>query len=260
MRLTFLGTGSIIPTPNRFSSAILVEIGNERFLLDCGPGTLEKLRRSNVDPNTIARIFLSHYHIDHMLDLLAIVKLRAFDRYGGPSLNPLLLKVYGPPGLNALVSHLFEKIPQFRYVSENLSCFRYLELKEVTKGLVEEGSKWRITCVPVKHYDGVAYKIEAEGKSVVYSGDTIPDENLVELAKNADVLIHECSFPEEQLLGLHTSEKGLAEVATKTRPRLLIPIHLYPVWEGREDELKMLLNKTFNGNVIVPKDLESYEI
>jgi ribonuclease BN (tRNA processing enzyme) len=260
MRLTFLGTGSIVPTHNRFSSSILVEIRDERMLLDCGPGTLEKLRRIGVDPNAIPRVFLTHYHIDHTLDLLAMVKLRAFDQYGGPSPNPLNLRVYGPPGLNTLVSHLFEKIPQFRYVSENLSCFKYLELKEVTEGLVEDGATWRVTCAPVKHYNGVAYKIEAEGKSVVYSGDTIPDENLIELAKNADVLIHECSFPDEQLLGLHTSEKGLAEVAAKARPRVLIPIHLYPAWEGREDELKMSLTKAFGGDVIVPKDLESYEV
>ncbi|MEM1666261.1 MAG: MBL fold metallo-hydrolase [Nitrososphaerota archaeon] len=260
MRLTFLGTGSIIPTTNRFSSAILLEIGNDRLLLDCGPGTLEKLRRVGVDPNTISRLLLTHYHIDHVLDLPAIVKLRAFDRSGGPSQNPLHLRVYGPLGLNTLIRYLFEEIPQFRYISENLSCLKYIELKEVTKGLVEETSTLRIKCTPVKHYDGVAYRIDAEGKSLVYSGDTVPDENLIEFAKHADVLIHECSFPDEQLLGLHTSEKGLAEVAAKVRPRLLIPVHLYPAWEGREYELKILLTKAFDGSVIVPKDLESYEI
>ncbi len=260
MKLIFLGTGSIIPTTDRFSSAILLEIRNDRLLLDCGPGTLEKLRRVNIDPNTISRVFLTHYHIDHVLDLPAIVKLRAFDRSGGPSPKPLHLKIYGPSGLKTLINYLFEEIPQFRYLSENLSCFRYLELKEVTNGLVEETPTWCITCTSVRHYNGVAYKIEAESKRVVYSGDTIPDENLIELAKNTDVLIHECSFPDEQLLGLHTSEKGLAEVAAKTRPRLLITVHLYPAWEGREEELKVLLAKAFGGSVVIPKDLESYEI
>lgn len=260
MRLTFLGTGSIIPTVDRFSSAILLEIENDRLLLDCGPGTLEKLRMVRVDPNTISRVFLTHYHIDHVLDLPAIVKVRAFDRSGGPSLSPLCLRVYGPPGLNIFVNHLFKEIAQFRYLSENLLCFRYLKLKEVTKGLVDETSTWRVTCTPVKHYGGVAYKIEAENKSIVYSGDTIPDENLIEFAMHVDVLIHECSFPDEQLLGLHTSEKGLAKVAAKVRPRLLIPVHLYPAWEGREEELKTSLTKAFGGSVIVPKDLESYEI
>lgn len=260
MRLTFLGTGSIVPTANRFSAAILLEIRDDRLLLDCGPGTLEKLRRCRIDPNTISRLLLTHYHIDHVLDLPAIVKLRAFNRFGAPSQNPLYIKIYGPPGLNTLMNYLFKEIPQFRYVSESLSCFKYVELKEVTKGLVEETSKWRITCSPVKHYNGVAYKIEAEGKSLVYSGDTVPDENLIEFAKHADVLIHECSFPDEQLLGLHTSEKGLAEVAAKVKPKLLVPIHLYPAWDGREDELKTLLTRTFDGNVIIPKDFESYEI
>ncbi|MEM2910590.1 MAG: MBL fold metallo-hydrolase [Nitrososphaerota archaeon] len=260
MRLTFLGTGSIVPTPDRFSSAILLEIGKGKLLLDCGPGTLEKLRRVSVDPNAISRVFLTHYHVDHVLDLPAMVKLRVFDSSGGPSPSPLRLKVYGPAGLITLARYLFEEIPQFRYISKNLSCLKYLELKEVEEGLVEETDTWRVTCTPVKHYDGVAYRIEAEGKSIVYSGDTVPDENLIELAKGADILIHECSFPDEYLLGLHTSEKGLAELAARIRPRILIPAHLYPIWEGREEELKTILVNAFGGKVIVPKDFESYEV
>ncbi|PUA31903.1 MAG: hypothetical protein B9J98_05270 [Candidatus Terraquivivens tikiterensis] len=260
MKLIFLGTGSIVPTAYRFSSATLIEIGDEKLLFDCGPGTIEKLRKVGVDPNTISRTFLTHYHVDHVLDLIAMVKLRAFDRSGHPSPNPSRLKVYGPVGLKTLASYLFEEIPHFRYISRNLSCYKYLELKEVTEGLVEDAGAWRVMCTPVRHYDGVAYKVEAEGRSIVYSGDTIPDEALVELARGADVLIHECSFPEEHLLGLHTSEKGLAEVAVRARPKILIATHLYPAWEGREDELARFLSKVFDGRVFVPKDFESYEV
>jgi len=91
---------------------------------------------------------------------------------------------------------------------------------------------------PVHHAGGVAYRIEADGKSVTYSGDTAPDDNLIKLAKETDTLVHECSFPSEEfLLGLHTTATELGHLAAKAECKRLVLTHLYPVCETRTAEM-----------------------
>lgn len=260
MRITFLGTGSIIPTPKRYSSSILLELRDERILMDCGPGTVEKLKRIGCNPSTITRILITHYHIDHVLDLLAILKVRRFNPLGGAISEVNRLTVIGPRGLNEFLRFLLHEFPYFRYLSENLHCYENVSILEAWDGLVLDEGKLKIFTKPVKHYNGVAYRIEVDGKSIVYSGDAFPDKNLIDLSKGSDVLIHECSFPSNMLLGLHTSERELIEVLKEAKPKTVFIIHLYPAWEGREDELLSYVSRVFKGNVVIPSDLESFEI
>jgi len=106
----------------------------------------------------------------------------------------------------------------------------------------------------------VAYRLELEGHSIVYSGDTAPDPKLLELARGCDILIHECSFPAERLLGKHTSDKDLIRIAAEVNPKILIVVHLYPEMESRVRELVNGLRKVFDGEVYVPKDLDVIEV
>ncbi|MEM3140593.1 MAG: MBL fold metallo-hydrolase, partial [Nitrososphaerota archaeon] len=96
--------------------------------------------------------------------------------------------------------------------------------------------------------------------SIAYSGDTVYDENIVKLAEDVDVLIHECSFPSEMILGKHSSEKDLLRVVRKAKPKILIVTHLYPAWESREKELEELFSKEPIRRVIIPKDMDIIEV
>lgn len=254
MRLLLLGSGSIVPTPERFASSIFVESGEKKLLLDIGPGTIEKAIRFGADLFSVGYVLITHYHIDHVSDLLPFLKSRAYDRQGGIAKNPLPINVIGPRGLRELVSSLIESNRFFRYLESTMRYSTYTNLIEVTDGVRIEQDGLRIEARSVRHYDGVAYKLFIDGKTVVYSGDTVVDENLIELAKGVDVLIHECSFPSSSLLGLHTDEVGLGNVLERTRPKIVVVTHLYPQWKGREEEIVEALLSRHRCRVVIARD------
>lgn len=260
MRLLVLGSGSIVATQRHAFSGLLVEVDDEPILFDIGPAALYKLIRSGKDPNRIGNLFITHYHLDHVTDLLPFAMSRPFDPVTGDAAEPNPLAIYGPNGLSELLKGLFENIPQFRYMSQTFKCFDYLLLKETMEGVVKETAKWRVTCAPVKHYDGVAYRLDTRLASLAYSGDTVPDENLIKLAHEVDLLIHECSFPEGHLLGLHTTPWDLGKLARRTGAKRLLVTHLYPICEGREKEIIHDIRQNYNGEITLAEDLMSLNV
>ena len=259
MKLIILGAGSIVPTEKRFASGILLNINGYNILLDIGPGCLEKLRRIGINPVDVDILLITHFHVDHVGDMLPMIMARAYDREGNPAKYPKVLTLIGPIGIRNLVSRLVEDISEFRYLSTIMRCYNYLDIKEMWEDMINL-SFIRVKSTPVEHYNGIAYRIEAEGKNIVYSGDTIPDENLINLAKECDLLIHECSFPHERLMGKHTSEKQLIDIIRKSRPKKVVVTHLYPIWNGREEYLANLLQQETGIPVIIGEDMLTIEL
>lgn len=253
-RLIILGAGSIVPTPSRFASSIYLESRGDRLLIDCGPGTLERLRNIGLNPSLIDGVLLTHYHIDHVSDLLPLIKARAYTDEGRPARPPRQIKLIGPKGLRHLLRLLIEDNPYFSYLREAMRYHEYTEVTELGDGEEARIGAIKIRTAEVKHYGGLAYRVELDGKSIAFSGDTIPDDRLVELARHVDVLVHECSFPSDELLGLHTSEEGLASIVERCRPRVLVVTHLYPVWSGRETRIAEAVSSRHRCRVIVASD------
>lgn len=256
LKIIVLGSGSIIPTKNRFSTSFLIEYSMSRILLDIGPGTIEKLRRMHINPNSIDRLFITHFHLDHTLDLPALIKIRMFNELGGPLQNPQILNIYGPTGLSSFIDKLCSHGGVYGYLSEMMGNLDFLRIHEVGEGLVEEAGNLRVYAVSVEHYNGLAYRLELGNVSIAYSGDSMYDEKMINLAEGVDILIHECSFPKELLLGKHTSDEELIEIVRRAKPKLLIVNHLYPAWEGREKELEDKLRKNTGCKACIVKDMD----
>lgn len=257
LKIIVLGSGSIIPTKNRFSTSFLIEYSGGRILLDIGPGTIEKLRRLHIQPNSIDRLFITHFHLDHTLDLPVLIKVRMFNEYGGPNTSPRKLNVYGPIGLKSFIDKLISHEGAYSYLYEMMRNLDYLKISEVGEGCVDESENLRVYSVFVEHFNGVAYRLELDNVSIAYSGDTVYDERMLRLAEGVDILIHECSFPKESILGKHTSDEDLIKIGERTRPKILIVSHLYPVWEGREKQLEDELRKKIGCVVYVVRDMDT---
>lgn len=238
----------------------MIEYSGGKILLDSGPGTIEKLRRRDVNPNSIGKILITHLHIDHVLDLPAMIKIRLFDEFGRPMQNPPKLEVYGPSGLKEFLDKMIHHGGAYSYLSEMMKHSNYLYTYEVEDGSVVESSSLKIYSSSVEHYNSVAYRFEVDGLSLAYSGDTVYDERMINLAKDVDILIHECSFPKEMLLGKHTSDEELVDIVKKSRPKLLLVTHLYPAWEGRERPLEDKLRRETGCRVYVVKDMDIIEV
>ncbi len=249
-----LGAGSILPSERRFSSGILLQYGkSNRILLDIGPGVIEKLRKLKIDLSEIKSVLITHLHVDHILDLPALIKIRAY-------LPRRTLKIYGPRGIGAWLDLILTDQRLFGYLSR-LGCKEFLEVYECWKDARELEPGVKIYTTPVEHFNGIAYRLEFDdGTAITYSGDTSPDPRLVELARGSKVLIHECSFPAEKMRGKHTSDDDLVEIVREVQPEILIIVHLYPEMEPWVDRLRKKLKGVFSGEVYVPEDMSTIEV
>ncbi|GBC71518.1 Ribonuclease Z [Candidatus Calditenuaceae archaeon HR02] len=254
MRLIVLGAGSIVPTPYRFGSGHYVEAGEIKLLLDCGPGVLEKMRSLSLSPFKLTAVLLTHFHIDHVSDIFPLLKLRAFTPEGLPNRSPDELRIFGPRGLKRFLGTLIDNNEFFSYVKTLMRYESYTSLEEVEPWGVYEFGGVRLTSAPAKHDGGVAYRIDFGGVSLVYSGDTAYSEDLVKLAKGVDVLVHECSFPHERIVGQHVSEVELARIVAQVRPETVVVTHLYPIWEGEEHKLVSTLEQSYRCRVVVARN------
>jgi len=191
-------------------------------------------------------IFLTHLHADHVLDYATIVNDRAFT-------TRIPLHVYGPKGLERHTKTLFNEL--FPDLGSILRCFDYLAIKEVSEGSVAEKDDWRVRCVPVKHASGLSYRIDSEGKSLLYSGDTSPCQSLTELGREVDLAVIECSFPDPaSVRGEHLYPESAGRLASKMKAKKVILTHLYPECEGREEEMLRQVKRQFAGEILIAED------
>jgi ribonuclease Z len=256
MRVVIIGSGASWPDSERSSPSQVIVVGNEPLLFDCGPGAGMNLMRAGINPAAISRMFLTHLHMDHCLEFPSIV----FGGYLTGRKDEVYL--YGPPSTVDFCKLLFEKV--YPYAPEIVGRIRKdgwnVAPYEATKGLVYQADSYRVLSVPVEHgIPGIAYRIETGESAVVISGDTRPSKSLIELAKAADLLIHECSFPDDMVelarLTNHSAASEVGEVANQAGVKKVVLTHLFPIWKGREKEMIKSVNGKFGGEVIASHDL-----
>ncbi|SFM28859.1 MBL fold metallo-hydrolase [Methanolobus profundi] len=251
MKITFLGTGTGIPQADRVQSGVLMDTGDSLLLFDCGCGVLGRIFESGYQHKDITGIVLTHLHLDHVGDVLALIKANWL-------IGRTDMKLYGPQGTR----EWFEKtLDVYDYLRDRFT----VDITELSPGdeFTPEGSDCVISCAKTVHTDNsLAYRLEKEGKSVVYTGDTEPCYEVMELAEGVEVLIHECSFPLGFPMTNHTTPDMLS-LMLEEEPLDVKDIyltHLYPHMQGRYREAVDHLRKYFKGNVTIAKDLMEIEI
>jgi len=266
MKITFLGTGSIIPNPHQSRqksySAILIEIDNDKILFDIGPGTLTKLQLLGINTQLYPNyLFISHFHIDHCLDYIALVKSRNFNEITSHVGKGKLIHVFGPPGLKKWNKDIFQQVQKWSYMSKELSFKKITNCKEVKSGLVIKKKNWKVTCCPIDHYGGIAFRVDSNGKSFVYSGDMGYDERICTLGKNADLVAIECSFPNKRSLkGKHLEPGMIGKLAKLGNFKKIALVHMYPLNFGKEKETVKIIHTLSDAQVILPYDFKKIHL
>jgi ribonuclease BN (tRNA processing enzyme) len=182
MEITFLGTGVAIPQKNRVQSGILVRLEEKPLLLDCGSGVLSRFPEAGVSHTEVDTVLLSHLHLDHVADLHPLIKANWLR--GNTS-----MKVYGPEGTEKWFSKV---LGAYEYLQEKVD----VDVIELVPGkeFTPDGFDCEITCTAAAHsVPTLAYRMTGEDGEFVYSGDTEPSREIIELAADADLLIHERS-------------------------------------------------------------------
>jgi ribonuclease BN (tRNA processing enzyme) len=229
VRLTVLGCSGSGPGPTSPASGYLVRADATRLLLDLGNGAFGALQR-HLDPWELDAVALSHLHADHCADMANLVVHRRYHPTPPPTAAPLL--VYAPADAPDRLAAAYAASAEER-ASTDLSDV--LAFRPVADGARVGAVTLRAT--PVEHpVAAYALRVEHDGTSLVYSGDTGPCVRLVELARGADVLLCEASWPHvvpgrwtEPPPGLHLSGRQAGEHAAAAEVGRLLLTHV-PVW------------------------------
>ncbi|MCI6994192.1 ribonuclease Z [uncultured Methanobrevibacter sp.] len=297
MEIIFLGTSSAVHSYNRNHPAIILKAFGETMLFDCGEGTQRQLIFAKVSPMKISKIFLSHYHGDHILGLPGLLQSMNFRG------RETKLTIYGPKGLNTLKNAIFnlgyckidfpiefieigtetiesceEYIIKSQDVNHQVPCLAYT-VKELKKPrfLREKAIELGVPVGPAfgKLHNGEEVEVNGKiikpeqvlgparkGNKVTYSGDTTPCEEMIEFAKDSTLLIHESTYVNEDADkakdNFHSTSSDAARIAKKSNSKQLVLTHFSTRYTSLDDLLKEA--KEIFENTKLAKDFMKIEI
>ncbi|MBT3317296.1 MBL fold metallo-hydrolase [bacterium] len=258
--LLVLGTGGGVPIPGRAPTSNLVTVDGQKILVDLGPGALSRLVSSPHGPDSldeIDTILFTHLHPDHCNDIVHL--LFAMRCPALESKMPLLMM--GPPGLANYMSKLKELYgdwlnPLHRQVviTEFSSDETFiLENGGAVTPFIANHSENRFS----KHNFGYCFS-DKTGSKVVISGDGGPSKTLENVAKGCDLLLIECSTPDELAVDGHMTPARVAGLCNVTRPKKTVLNHFYPA--AAELDLAKLVYDNYDGSVVMANDGDFFTV
>ncbi len=248
MRLTVLGSGMVISGPERATTGFALELANEIIVIDLGFGCFKNLQKAGIDFSKVNKLFITHFeHLDHVNDLPAFLIARKGLVDLGIS-NPVQINIFAGPGFKDFIERLFNAYPTFKDLPFKLS------VSELESFGTKKFLKFILTTKPMKHAkSSIGLKFQAGNKSVVFSGDTEFNENLVGLAKDTDLLVAECTYAAEKPAWNHLNAEQLAKIASRANAKAVLLSHLSP--KAEKANLRALVARDFKGKIFVAKDL-----
>jgi ribonuclease BN (tRNA processing enzyme) len=245
---TVIGAGTILPRLGYGPAAYALRPrpGGPVTLFDCGPGTLRSLPAAGIALLEVERIVLSHFHLDHCLDLFAF----AFARRN-PSLGELrTLEVIGPRGLSRLVEQAEGALTSF--ARDPAAHWREVDPKQLTGVLEREGL--RLSWAATGHTpEALAWRADlADGSSVAYSGDSPEEPRVAELARGVDLFVCECSHADGAGVPGHLTPASAARLARAASCRRLLLTHFYPGLEPEQARERVAAD--FDGEILCARD------
>lgn len=299
MEIIFLGTSSAVHSKERNHPSIALKAFGDVMLFDCGEGTQRQILSTKVSPMKISKIFITHYHGDHILGLPGLLQSMSLHGRETP------LTIYGPKGLKNIKNAIY---------SLGYCAIEYpIEFIEIDSGIIEETEEYVITAQKVKHnVPCLAYSIEEKkkprflrekaielgvpvgpafgrlhngeevevdgkiikpeqvlgeprkGRKITYSGDTRPCEEMISLAKDSTVLIHESTFIEKEKSNAeehaHSTSIDAAYIAKDSNSKELILTHISTRYSKEYEEMMLNEAKEVFENTRMAKDLMEIEL
>jgi ribonuclease BN (tRNA processing enzyme) len=275
-RLILLGTaGGPTPKPNRSAPAHVIVVTGASYVIDCGDGVARQMILANLKLGSIRGVFLTHHHSDHTADYGNLLLLAwasdlstRVDTYGPPPLEKMTRQFLA---LNDVDIHT-------RIADEGRPPLAPLIVAHeiAAGGPVMHDDNVRVTAALVEHppmSPSFAYRFDCPDRSIVISGDTRPSKALVELARGADVLVHEVMHVpsieslissesnartlREHLLASHTTTEQVGRLASEVGVKTLVLSHFVPGgYPFVPDEVWYdAVRPNFQGKLIVGRDL-----
>jgi ribonuclease BN (tRNA processing enzyme) len=216
MRLTILGKSPSWQDSDGACSGYLLEVGGQRLLLDCGNGVFAKLRRLD-DYQRVDAVLISHLHADHLLDLVPFAYALTY----GPQLREARPQLHAPPGAHAALQRLCSAWGSDMLIENAFEIVEYDPAAPLELGAL----RLRFQLVP--HYvPSYAVEVRADGRRLVFSADCGPNDELVELARGANLLLIEATVEEPDLeSNAHLTAEQAGEIGRRAGVERLVVTH-----------------------------------
>ena len=275
MLVTLLGTGCPQCDPDRLGPASLVRAGKRQLLIDVGSGATQRLISAGSSGRSLDAVLLTHLHSDHIVDLFQLVISSWHQGRNRPQ------QVFGPKGTRRFVeglTTLWRPELEQRIAHEMRPSIAALEVEvtEIEPGEILRLDELVVRAVAVDHFpvrEAFGFVIETGSLRAVFSGDTAPCPALVEAAKGAELLVHECFVhgamkPEpgirtqegiDNVARYHTASVDVGEIAAKAGVRCLMLNHFVPT-RFDKDRVLAEVRRAYAGPVLVGEDLMSIDL
>ena len=280
-RIHVLGAGTPTPTPARFGSSYVAEVAGDQIMIDCGPAATHKLVQAGLWPTDIDYLFFTHHHFDHDIDYPCFLLCRWDQSIGKEN----RLQVYGPAptervteGILAEDGGLFAhdwkarvNLPASQRVYVNRGGVLPRDppdvfSKDIGPGKVCSGAGWEVTAAAAEHVqpylDSLAYRIDSAEGSMVFTGDTKPCQSVVDLARDADVMLCMC-WDNQDVMDANgeapgqCGTTGAARMAQEAGVKKLVLVHVGPHLSGHGPMEKGIgdIRKSYDGEIIFSDEL-----
>ena len=246
MKLTIAGSGTAAPERNRVCSGYLAEHRGVRILLDCGAGVVQTMARLGLPWDAVDHLLITHFHPDHTADihmLLFALKHGVTEKRTAP------LTVWAPHGiqerLRAMEAAFGDHVADPGFP---------LLVREVAPGDAFDVAGLGVRATATPHTpESLAYRLHDGPVSLGYTGDTGPSEEVGRFMEGVDVLIAECSLPDDMAIPVHLSPSSLAGLANLAAPGRLVVTHVYPSLEVL-DPVARVRQAGWNGETVRAED------
>jgi ribonuclease BN (tRNA processing enzyme) len=252
IQITVVGSGTVVPSLQRRQSCVVVRAGGQTLVFDLGSGAVRGMLRSGLNPFAVDRIFFTHLHPDHTVD---VVPLLFAINYGAPEKRTLPLHVTGPEPFLGFWESVMEVWG--KWMAGDYATF-VSELPHECPSPIDLAG-CRLSWAEALHRrESIAYRLDTEDGAFVYTGDTEYSRSVVDLARGADTLLIECSFPDDDPVPGHLTPSGVARIASEAGVRRVVLTHIYPA----ADELDLVteVGRGHAGEVVVAEDGLEFEV
>ncbi len=250
MKITILGSGTAVPSLQRNSSGVLIQENSINTLVDFGYGNLKQLLNLGITYHDIDRIFFTHNHPDHMCDLIPFL----FGSRYQLDARRKDLEIVAGPGFQDFFDKLMVAFKHWLKPTEyKLNILEVDEDVSAFEGMQVEAKK-------VKHISmSRGYRFTNEkGKSVAFSGDTDYCEGMIHLGKEADLMILECAWPDEEKTEGHLGPSLAGKLAMEANCKKLCLTHFYPPCDLQN--IRKTVEEVYQGELILARDLMQFEL
>jgi ribonuclease BN (tRNA processing enzyme) len=232
LEITVVGSGTVVPHIGRRQSCVVVEAGGETLVFDLGSGAVRGIVRVGLDPFAVDRIFFTHFHPDHTVD---VVNLLFAIKYGAERERTLPLHLAGPEPFRGFWDSVLAVWGDWMSGDYPTHVFE----------LPREGA--------ARHSpESIAFRLDGPDGAFVYTGDTEYSGMVVELARGAHTLLTECTRPDDDPLPNHLTPSGAAQIAREAGVERLVLTHLQPAVDN--ELLPSRVREGYDGEVLVAKD------